>query len=244
VNARPLSATVPRAARCVRWVLVRVGASLALLAPTAASAQPRPIPRESVTAEPSVWVSGTVGLLQAESILDGRTNASWDFADNVVQYRATLETALSGGVTVGVQGSWAPAVPTTVRALGLANRPALERCQPECAASTDLLGVAAIGRMGGGPGLHQVIEITAGVLQIRNLRLDGGGTLPPERDTDLHGAVAYGIGYSLSRRAAVTLVQEFGFVSHQRDFLPRDRNGITQQRATRLTVRYGSGARR
>ena len=49
---------------------------------------------------------------------------------------------------------------------------------------------------------------------------------------------------SLSRRAALTLVQEFGIVSHQRDFLPRDRNGITQQRATRLTVRYGSGARR
>jgi hypothetical protein len=222
-----------------------VGASLALLAPaTAASAQPPPIPRQSVTAEPSVWVSGTVGLLQAESILDGRTNASWDFASNAVQYRATLETAFSGGVTLGVQGSWAPAVPTTVRALGLAERPALEGCQPQCAASADMLGVAAIGRMGGGPGLHQLLEITAGVLQVRNLRLDGGATLPPERDTDLHGAVAYGIGYSLSRRAALTLVQEFGIVSHQRDFLPRDRNGITQQRATRLTVRYGSGARR
>jgi hypothetical protein len=222
-----------------------VGASLALLAPaTAASAQPPPIPRQSVTAEPSVWVSGTVGLLQAESILDGRTNASWDFASNAVQYRATLETAFSGGVTLGVQGSWAPAVPTTVRALGLAERPVLEGCQPQCAASADMLGVAAIGRMGGGPGLHQVLEITAGVLQVRNLRLDGGATLPPERDTDLHGAVAYGIGYSLSRRAALTLVQEFGIVSHQRDFLPRDRNGITQQRATRLTVRYGSGARR
>jgi hypothetical protein len=98
--------------------------------------------------------------------------------------------------------------------------------------------------MGGGPGLHQVIELTAGVLQFRNLRIDGGGTLPPERDADLHGAVAYGIGYSPSRRVAITLVQEFGIVSHQRDFLPRDRNGITQQRATRLTVRYGSGARR
>ena len=224
----------------------RVGAASGLIALVAVptGAQPRPIPRPTTTAEPSVWVSGTVGLLQAESILDGRTNAAWDFADNVVQYRATLETAFSGGVTLGVQGSWAPAVPTTVRALGLPDRPALDRCQPQCAASSDLLGVSAIGRMGGGPGLHQVIEITAGVLQIRNLRLDGGGTLPPERDTDLHGAVAYGIGYSLSRRAALTLVQEFGIVSHQRDFLPRDRNGITQQRATRLTVRYGSGARR
>ena len=29
-----------------------------------------------------------------------------------------------------------------------------------------------------------------------------------------------------------------------RDFLPRDRNGITQQRATRLTVRFGAGTRR
>ena len=219
-------------------------ASLAMLPSAPLAAQPRPIPRPTAAAEPAIWLSGTVGLLQAETILDGRTNAAWDFTGNAVQYRATLESALSGGVTVGLQGSWAPAVPTTVRALGLPDRPALDRCRPECAASTDLLGVAAIGRTGGGPGLHQVFEITAGVLQVRNLRLDGGATLPPERDTDLHGAVAYGIGYSPSRRAAITLVQEFGIVSHQRDFLPRDRNGITQQRATRLTVRYGSGARR
>jgi hypothetical protein len=245
VNARPFPTSSSHVAWRVRSTCAGAALSLvAVLLAVPTGAQPRPIPRATAEAEPSVWLSGTVGLLQAESILDGRTNASWDFTNNAVQYRATLETAFSGGVTLGVQGSWAPAVPTTVRALGLAERPLLERCQPQCAASADLLGVAAMGRMGGGPGLHQVIELTAGVQQVRNLRLDGGGTLPPERDTDLHGAVAYGIGYSLSRRAALTLVQEFGIVSHQRDFLPRDRNGITQQRATRLTVRYGSGARR
>jgi hypothetical protein len=209
-----------------------------------AEAQGGPFPPARDTSTPSVWLSATLGLLQAETIVDGRTNASWDFADNVVQYRATLETAFPGGATAGVQASWAPAVATTVRALGLGERPVLAGCQPECAASADLLGVEAFGRVGGGPGLHQVIELSAGVQQLRNLRLDGGATLAPERDSDLHAAVAYGIGYSLTPRAAIALVQEFGIVKHQRDFLPRDRNGLTQQRATRLTVRFGSGARR
>ncbi len=215
-------------------------ASLALVA-TAAHAQPR---SRGPRGEPSVWVSATAGLLQAETILDGRTNASWDFADNTLQYRATLETAVAPGMTFGAQVSWAPSVATAVRGLGLADRPALAGCESGCAATADLLGVAAIGRLGGGQGLHQVIELTAGVQQLRNLRLDGGAALAPERDSDLHASLGYGIGFGFSARASVAIVQEFGIVSHQRDFVPRDRNGITQQRATRLTVRFGSGARR
>ncbi|WP_284350673.1 hypothetical protein [Roseisolibacter agri] len=215
-------------------------ASLALAAP-AAHAQPR---SRGLRSEPSVWVSATAGLLQAETILDGRTNASWDFADNTLQYRATLETAFAPGMTFGAQVSWAPSVATAVRSLGLADRPVLVGCENGCAASADLLGVEAIGRLGGGQGLHQVIELTAGVQQLRNLRLEGGAPLAPERDSDLHASLGYGIGFGFSSRASVAIVQEFGIVSHQRDFIPRDRNGITQQRATRLTVRFGSGARR
>jgi hypothetical protein len=207
-----------------------------------ADAQPRPTRGDS--GEPSVWLSATAGLLQAETILDGRTNASWDFADNTLQYRATLETVFAPGMTFGAQVSWAPGVATAVRGLGLADRPTLANCAAECAASADLLGVAAIARVGGGRGLHQVIELTAGVQQLRNLRLEGGGTLAPERDTDLHASLGYGAGFGFSSRASVSIVQEFGIVSHQRDFIPRDRNGITQQRATRVTVRFGGGTRR
>ncbi|MGZ8469745.1 MAG: hypothetical protein ACXW61_09385, partial [Gemmatirosa sp.] len=167
-----------------------------------------------------------------------------DFSDNTIQYRATLETVVAPGITIGAQGSWAPAVGTTVRSLGLADRAALDGCPSECAATADLLGVAAFGRVGGGQGLHQVIELTAGVQQLRDLRLDGGATLAPGRDTDLHASLGYGIGFGFSARASASLVQEFGIVSHQKDFLPRDRNGISQQRATRLTIRFGAGTRR
>ena len=219
-------------------------AALALLTSLATAAGAQPRPTRGVSSEPSVWVSGTIGLLQAETILDGRTNASWDFADNTVQYRATLETVVAPGMTIGAQVSWAPGVATAVRSLGLLDRPVLAGCTSECAASADLLGVAAMGRVGGGRGLHQVIEVTAGVQQLRNLRLEGGDPLAPERDTDLHASLGYGVGFGLSSRASVAIVQEFGIVSHQRDFVPRDRNGITQQRATRLTVRFGSGTRR
>lgn len=227
-----------RTAACASLALLP---AILLALPAAAGAQPRP---RLAAAEPGIWLSGTVGLLQAETILDGRSNASWDFAENSIQYRATLETVVSPGTTIGVQGTWAPGVATTVRGLGLTDRPALDGCPGECAASADLLGVAAVGRIGGGQGVHQVIELTAGVQQLRNLRLDGGATLAPERDTDLHAALGYGIGYGFSARASMALVQEFGIVRHQRDFLPRDRNGITQQRVTRVTVRIGTGTRR
>jgi hypothetical protein len=219
-------------------------AALALLTVLACAADAQPRPTRGVSSEPSAWLSATVGLLQAETILDGRTNASWDFADNTLQYRATLETVFAPGMTLGAQVSWAPGVATAVRGLGLADRPTLVGCAGECAASADLLGVAAIGRVGGGRGLHQVIELTAGVQQLRNLRLEGGGALAPERDTDLHASLGYGAGFGFSTRASASIVQEFGIVSHQRDFIPRDRNGITQQRATRLTVRFGGGTRR
>jgi hypothetical protein len=237
----PVFRSPGRPARAVRAALVVALAGVPSLAATA-SAQPRPT--LSMSREPSVWVSLTAALLQAETILDGRTNASWDFSDNTIQYRATLETVVAPGITVGAQGSWAPSVGTTVRSLGLTDRPGLAGCAVQCAATADLLGVAAFGRLGGGRGLHQVIEVTAGVQQLRDLRLDGGGTLAPERDSDLHASLAYGIGFGFSPRAQASLVQEFGIVSHQKDFLPRDRNGITQQRATRLTIRFGGGARR
>jgi hypothetical protein len=229
--------------------LVRAAALAALvaaadaLAAGAAAAQPIPRPREpGRAAEPTVWVSGGAGLLQAESILDGRTNAGWNFG-NAIQYRATLETIVGPGTTVGVQGTWAPAVPTTVTPLGVAERPA-SPCTSPCSASADLLSLTALGRLGGARGVHQVIELAAGVQQLRRLRRDGGEPLPPLRDTDLHGSAGYGIGYGFSPRTSVALVQEFGIVLHQRDFLPRNRSSITQQRVTRLTVRYGSGGRR
>ncbi len=235
-----------RPARAARAALVGAAtlSAVASLAATAAPAGAQARPTLRTTREPNVWASLTAALLQAETILDGRTNASWDFADNTIQYRATLETVVAPGATIGVQGAWAPSVGTTVRTLGLADRPALTGCPGQCAATADLLGVAAFGRLGGGQGIHQVIEVTAGVQQLRNLRLEGGDALAPERDTDLHASLGYGIGFGFSSNAAVSLVQEFGIVSHQRDFLPRDRNGITQQRATRLTIRFGAGARR
>jgi hypothetical protein len=207
---------------------------------TTAEAQGGPFPPARDTSAPSVWASATVGLLQAETIVDGRTNASWDFADNVVQYRATLETAFAGGATAGVQASWAPAVAATVRALGLADRPVLDGCQPECAASADLLGVEAFGRIGGGPGLHQVIEAQAGVTRFANFRADDGRDLAPlDGDRDLSLAVGYGIGYSVSNQLQVTLVQDFGVLFHQRTGLGSGEGSTIQQRVTRLGLRYG-----
>jgi hypothetical protein len=221
---------VPGAALC---------AALALLG-CRADAQPRP-PR--LAERPAYWGSLTAGLLQAQEVLDGRTNSVWQFARNAAQYRATAELALDDGLSVGLQGSFAPAVPTTYGTLGLANRPAPDACRPSCSASTDVAGLAAFGRVGGGRGLHQVIEATLGVVQFRNFRTDDGGRLPPTADTDLHASVGYGFGFGFGPRAAVSLVQEFGIVSHQRDGLARDQSALVQQRATRLSLRLGGGNR-
>src|SRR5688572_1760745 len=110
-------------------------------------------------------------------------------------------------------------------------------------ADGDILSLQALFHAGGGAGLHQVIEVSAGVIEFRNFRArDNGDALgPPDGDRDLTFGLGYGFGYGISSRAHIALVQDFGYTFHQRDGLPASSSRTTMNRSTRIGLRIGFG---
>jgi hypothetical protein len=179
-----------------------------------------------------VWATAWAGYYDPGSIADGRTSSDWLFSDGL-GWRATVEYGLGGGSTVGVVGTFAR-LPLEVRSrAGESSRDA----------DGDILSLQALFHAGGGIGLHQVIEVSAGVIEFRNFRSrDQGETLgPPDGDRDLTFALGYGFGFGLSTRATIALVQDFGYTFHQRDGLPASSSRTTMNRSTRVGLRLRFG---
>jgi hypothetical protein len=213
---------------------------LALLA-APAGAQIIRVPRSS---DPVVWTSVGVALLQTQSVVDGRTNSVWDLdGSSAAQYRASIEMPIANQSTIGITGTYAR-MPFEYR-LRSTDAPVPDESCTRCDAHLDVSSIALAFHAGGGLGLHQVIEAQAGVTRYSNLRADDGRTLAPTSgDTDLSFAFGYGVGYAVSPRFQITLVQDFGFALHQRDGLGGGERSTVQQRMTRLGVRYGLGSKR
>ena len=217
---------------------------IAVASPAASQFPPAPQAR----AEPAVWVSGGLGALHAESIADGRTQTAWNMEGYTTQWHAAIDVAVSRGFSLGLLGAYAQ-VPTNYVVTGADPAPPVSGDAPclaagACSATTNLVSLMVTGRLGGGRGLNQVLEFALGANQFRDIRSDDGARLAPERDTDLAGSVGYGFGYGFADDAQVALVYAFGFNAHQRDGLPGGANSLTQQRVTRLTVRFGFAERR
>lgn len=219
---------------------IALAASLALAAAPVEAQIIRP-PRGG---EPRLWVSFSPGLFQSQSVLDGRTNTAWDFSrSSALALRGSLELAMRGGATFGVVGSYINMPMQYFSGLEGPGGPAPE-CQP-CDAHAKVMSLGGLFHMGGGDGLHQVIEVSAGVTRYRDFTTDDGGrSLPPESDTDLSFVIGYGFGYSMSPRLRFALVQDYGVTVHQGEGLSNNAGTTSSQRVTRLGVRMGLGARR
>lgn len=194
--------------------------------------------------EPTIWLSFSPGLFQTQTVLDGRTDTAWEFGNNsALSLRGSLELAMGRGAAFGVVGTYAN-MPLQYWS-GLQGRPGpVPECQP-CDAHAKIMSLAGIFHIGGGDGLHQVIEVSAGVTQYRDFETDdGGSSLPPQSDTDLSFTIGYGFGYSITPRFRFTLVQDYGVVVHQGEGLSNDQGKTSSQRVTRIGVRMGVGARR
>lgn len=179
-----------------------------------------------------LWVSAGAGYYDPGSLADGRTNSDWIFSDGLA-WRASLEYGLRGGTTIGVMGTFAR-LPLEVRS---------RSGNLAWDADGDILSIQAAFHAGGGPGLHQVIEVSAGMVEFRNFRArDSDESLgPPDGDRDFTFALGYGFGYGISPRAQVALVQDFGYTFHQRDGLPASASRTTMNRSTRIGLRIGFG---
>ena len=179
-----------------------------------------------------VWVSAWAGYYDPGSFADGRTNSDWLFSDGFA-VRATLEYGLGGGSAIGIVSTFAR-LPVEVRS---------RTAGGARDADGDILSLQALFHSGGGAGLHQIIEVSAGIIEFRNFRArDSGEQLgPPDGDRDFTFALGYGFGFGLSSRAHVALVQDFGYTFHQRDGLSASASRTTMNRSTRIGLRIGFG---
>jgi hypothetical protein len=179
-----------------------------------------------------LWASAGVGYYDPGSLADGRTNSDWLFSDGFA-WRGSLEYGLRGGSAIGIVGTFAR-LPLEVRS---------RTDGPTRDADGDILSLQALFHAGGGSGLHQVIEVSAGLVEFRNFRAsDSGEQLgPPDGDRDFTFALGYGFGYGISSRAQVALVQDFGYTFHQREGLPASASRTTMNRSTRIGLRVGFG---
>ena len=179
-----------------------------------------------------LWTTAWAGYYDPGSMADGRTSSDWLFSDGLA-WRGTVEYGIGGGSTIGVVGTFAR-LPLEVRS---------RTGEPSRDADGDIRSLQALFHAGGGAGLHQVIEVSAGVIEFRNFRArDSGGQLgPPDGDRDLTFALGYGFGFGISGRAQIALVQDFGYTFHQRDGLPASSSRTTMNRSTRIGLRLGFG---
>jgi hypothetical protein len=189
--------------------------------------------------EPAAWVSLGIGLFNGSDVSDGATNSTWDFGRaSIPQYRASLEKAINNTTSIGLTGSYVHAPFSYIGEGGTAS------CT-QCAAHLNMFSLAASAHMGGGMGLHQVLEAAAGAINYRNLERDSDGAAlaPTGGNVDPYFTFGYGFGYNFDAVTEVSVVQDFGLALHERTGLTSQQSNTLTQRTLRLNFRYGFGNR-
>lgn len=190
--------------------------------------------RGPIANEPTFWVQLGAGVYGANGISDGATNSTWDFGEGTDwQYRLAAEKVLQNQFSLG-------GVLTYVNVPFVYTGNACGRCD----AHLDLTTVGASFHAGGGTGLHQVLEVSAGAALYRNLHRDSDGTkLPPTGgNVDPFVTFGYGFGYAFNPTMQISIVQDYGLVLHERTGLSNEQSNTLTQHTTRLNFRMGLGA--
>ncbi len=187
--------------------------------------------------EPSAWASLGVGLFGANGVSDGASGPStWNFGEGTNwQYRATLEKALQNQFALG-------GVLTYVNVPFTYTGPS---CGGTCDAHLDLSSLGLSFHAGGGPGLHQVLDASAGAARYSNLHRDSDNKPlePIGGNVDPFFTFGYGFGYTFNPTMEVSIVQDYGLVLHERSGLANSQSNTLTQRSTRLSLRMGFGSR-
>ena len=193
--------------------------------------------------EPPWIITATLGFLQAETIFDGSTGSAWDFG-SALQYRVAVERRLGDQAALGVSVAQA-SVPLRYFLAG-ESTPSTTPCagsSSSCDASSDMVTVAASFSAGGSYGLHQILNLGLGISFFDNFREDGSGQelAPLSGDKDFYMNLGYGLGYGISNRLAVALVQDASFIVHQRTGLSGNSSSFHRLLVTRLGLRLSLG---
>lgn len=210
-----------------------------LITVTAIPAESQVRRRVPAVAEPTAWAALGIGLFNGNDVSDGRTESVWDFGrSSNPQYRASIEKAMSRTASIGMTGTYVRAPFTYVTTVG---GDAVARIP----ARLDVMTLGASVHVGGGLGLHQVLEASVGALAYRNLKQDSNGEkLPPVNgNIDPYFTFGYGFGYTFNPSMQVSIVQDFGLALHERTGLTSEDSNTLTQRTIRLNFRYGFGNR-
>lgn len=205
-------------------------------------------PRVYATNDPSLWMSAGIGLFRANVVNDGVTSSSWDFANsNNPQYRASLEKGLANGSSFGIAGSFAhvPFAYSADLAVPLPAGVSGTRCA-SCNAHLDMMTLVASFHSGSGVGLHQVVELSGGVVAYRNLKQDSDGAklAPGGGNIDPLFSLGYGFGYGLNDRTNIDFTYDyFTYAIHERSGLSNRSSNTNNMPSLRVSLRMGFGRR-
>ena len=214
----------------MRRLSLALSLTLAVLPPTGASAQIIRGGRFGLR-DPQTWVSATFGWQSGWTVRDGSTDSRWDLGDTQ-QYGASIERAVTGGVSVGVRANTSqPSVRYTTS--GLTQREADARV-------TQALGVVHVTT---GRDIRSVFELGLGSTIYSNFRerVTGQPLGSAKTDADFLFVFVYGLGYSFSRNFHVDVVQDLGRSLHQKTGLAAGEDTSARISSTRLVARYGFG---
>lgn len=180
-------------------------------------------------AEPGYWVGLSYGYVSGTTIADGTTSAIWQFG-YTSQLRASFEKTVSSGMTLGVSAGFSTAPLTYIPSA------ASVACPGSCQANADVSQYMAFFRGGGGPGLHVLYEIEAGMTEFSKFRTrDSDADLPPNGGKyDFSFGFGGGAGYGFTPTSEVFITQQWDLVLH-----PQGNVGGTNTNAPRLSTFRG-----
>jgi hypothetical protein len=203
----------------------------------------RRVPRIQL-AEPATWVSAGVGFFTGIGVNDGGTESTWDFGSSTnFQYRASLERTIGDRSSIGLIGTYVR-VPFIYSSSAIVPPDDGDICS-SCEAHLDMMTLSAGFHIGGGPGFHQVIEGTAGVVRYANLKrdTDGASLSPTAGNMDPIFSFGYGFGYGFGQNTQINLVQDLGIALHEKTGLANGVRNTNSVRTLRFTARFGFGTR-
>ncbi len=188
---------------------------------------------------PKMHASASSSMLILTSIVDGVTASTWDFRA-AQHHRASLDITIGDATSVGLVVGYA-SVPTSFSR----RRPIFDSssCRDSCDVKADFWSAALSLHVGDKPGFHQILEGTIGFNSLGNFRHTSDEKVgPASRDIDFSFSIGCGLGYSVSRRLQINLVQDLGFSVHGKSgSVDTPTNSLNPMLITRLGIRAGIG---
>ena len=181
--------------------------------------------------QPNAWASLGIGWLQQGGLCDPGSDTCWNFG-NAMQWRGSLEYPIGRGATIGGAATTSR-VPLVYRGNVV--------CVSGCDADANVAQYLGLLHLGGGTGIQQAIDFTAGATVFTNFRAkDTGVRLEPAKAvTNFSFSVSYGLALPIKPNFHVTLSQEYGQIIGKR--VSGQSSNTAEQSITRIGARVGLG---